>query len=201
MKDGYKPSILDCHTLADCAQVLALLWVEPSGAYPTGNGFSVARFGENSYAEIRRFIVVRSHGKYHSICVYVKSSFIPSCLLTISSPIMSYQGQGAVGRVDMQHHSIAHTTPEAPSPLPNERLVKKPIYIDTRRTGEVLNAESRVNFSKLYTIEHNLKVKEIGIVPPGWMTWVSHYYDSINRVSQSTAAPDDNDQDYYEDPN
>lgn len=53
-------------------QVFALLWTEPSHDDSRNeemdDAFSVVRFGQSAYTEIRRFIVVRSF-VYHSICM------------------------------------------------------------------------------------------------------------------------------------
>jgi hypothetical protein len=41
---------------------------------------------------------------------------------------------------------------------------------------EVLESTSRINFAKHYTVEHNLKVKKIGMIPSDVMAWVNFYY-------------------------
>lgn len=97
---------------------------------------------------------------------------------------MSYGGRGVVGRNDALHHSIAYTSRTPPSPSPNETMNRHPIKVDPRG-GNLLNAMSRINFSKVYTVEHNLKVKNIGSVPEEHMAWVRYYY----RISTNGSDP------------
>lgn len=92
---------------------------------------------------------------------------------------MSYQQRGCVGRADAQDHAIVYTSDSPPEPLIDEDIVKRPIKVEPRN-NENLTPESRVNFSKLYTVEHNLKVKNIGVVPEEWMSWVIHYYNEVH---------------------
>jgi hypothetical protein len=49
-----------------------------------------------------------------------------------------------------------------PELLLGERLFKKPIKVEPLSSRDKLANESRVNYSKLYTVEHNVKVCFIG---------------------------------------
>ncbi len=43
----------------------------------------------------------------------------------------------------------------------------------------LLDPLSRVNFGKMYTVEHNVKVKNIGLVASGSMAKLKRYYEQI----------------------
>jgi hypothetical protein len=95
-------------------------------------------------------------------------------LTVLTSPILTYGKRGTVNRPDAGHHAIAYMTARAPNPLPDEQLNRHSIKI-IPRGGEQLHAASRINFSKIYTVEHNLKVKSIGVVPDEYLAWVKLY--------------------------
>lgn len=84
--------------------------------------------------------------------------------LTPCSPILTYGKQGtAKPGVKAEYHAIIHEGREAPKELDGEpRLLKKPIRVVLDSPREKLRKESRVNYSKLYTVEHNVKVCFIG---------------------------------------
>ena len=89
-------------------------------------------------------------------------------------PITTYRSSGTLQRPDPLHHSVAYTTNNAPELLEGEVLNRYAIKIDAE-DGECLQPESRINFSKIYTIEHNVKVKKIGKVAKEYLVWVLHY--------------------------
>jgi hypothetical protein len=147
-------------------KVFAMLWVEPAGRQPPGSDiFTAVRFGEQAFAEIRRFIVVKAHS-HHSLCV----------------PISTYHGKGVVGRRDARYHSIIYSTEEPPQALEGEHLTKHPIrMIPEGDTLSHLAETSRINYSKTFTVEHNVKVKKIGRLDEGSLAWVRAYWkEAIN---------------------
>ncbi|KAM0175293.1 hypothetical protein ACHAPF_005553 [Botrytis cinerea] len=135
-------------------RVFMMLWTEPAqpkvpaaGGTRNGSHFSTTFLGEQAYSEIR-------------------------------SPIQTYSGQAtlkpnlpAPGR-----HTIIHTTPRAPEEHSYvasngqsvyEHLVLDPIQVDSERSHEpegLLHPLSRLNYSKVYTVEHYVRVLNIGMV-------------------------------------
>jgi hypothetical protein len=99
---------------------------------------------------------------------------------------MTYNKQGVVKRPDAKHHAIAYMGDTKPAAFEGENLVKHAIKIDPRN-GATLHEASRINFSKVYTIEHHIKVKSIGVVPEEYMVWVRYYWDEL--MSSGTTAP------------
>src|SRR5947209_2055456 len=85
-------------------------------------------------------------------------------LLMLHSPILTYGKQGtAKPGVKADYHAIVYTGDKPPKQLDGEpKLFKKPIKVILEVKGEKLRSESRVNYSKIYTVEHNVKVVFIG---------------------------------------
>ncbi|KAJ5499337.1 hypothetical protein N7453_008388, partial [Penicillium expansum] len=75
-------------------------------------------------------------------------------------PITTYSGQGVakVG-IDRSKHAIIHMRGNRPRAVQSEpRMVKEPLEVDPARPDQKLDSMSRVNFGKVYTVEHNVKV-------------------------------------------
>ena len=98
----------------------------------------------------------------------------PALSLTQNRPITTYSKRGAVGRPDAAHHAIAYIGQE-PRQKEGENLNRHAIQIEPRGSA-TLHPASRINFSKVYTIEHNVKVKNIGKVTGRYFTWVLYYW-------------------------
>jgi hypothetical protein len=85
--------------------------------------------------------------------------------------------------LDVAHHSIAYTSVQ-PRPFEGEKIVRHAIKIEAK-AGEELSSASRINFSKIYTVEHKVKVKAIGRVADDYLPWVLRYYMQSNGLSGS----------------
>lgn len=150
-----------------------MLWTEPAGQANPGQTrgsthFSVVTYGENAYSEIRRFIVVNPKGTF-SQCI----------------PIQTYRNQGTLKPgLLVQDHGLVYTggpwTP-APSLLFGEGITKQPIRVEPK-DNEYLRSESRINFGKPYAVEHNVKVKEIGMVAPEHLHLLRAYFEQATRT-------------------
>jgi hypothetical protein len=85
-------------------------------------------------------------------------------------PINTYNGQGVtkpgLSESDRRAHAIAYMTDTRPFCLPEEEryLNKKPIAVEKASADQKLDPMSRLNFKKVYTIEHNVKVMNVGKV-------------------------------------
>ncbi|KAF7901328.1 hypothetical protein EAF00_003549 [Botryotinia globosa] len=149
-------------------RVFMMLWTEPAqpkvpvtGGTRNGSHFSTTFLGQQAYSEIRRFVVlIKGHG--NSVCC----------------PIQTYSGQGTLkpNLPAPERHTIIHTTPQSPGmhsrvasngQLEHENLILDPIQVDSERRYEsegLLNPLSRLNYSKVYTVEHYVRVLNIGMV-------------------------------------
>ncbi|PVH81043.1 hypothetical protein DL98DRAFT_417452 [Cadophora sp. DSE1049] len=145
------------------------LWSEPSGirivpagTSSSGSHFSATYLNGTAYTEIRRFVVI-GEGYGNSIC----------------SPIYTYGGQATLkpNLPDVQQHAIIHTSRQPPpekfsyddtGTLVKENLEKEPIRVINEQADEEgdLGAFSRINYSKIYTVEHYVRVLNIGKVHP-----------------------------------
>ncbi|KAI1256071.1 hypothetical protein MGN70_002232 [Eutypa lata] len=144
-------------------EVLKILWSEPRGAAgaPVAYGAPNGPFSEWEekatdegpfYVGYRRFIVVRTD-EGHSTCI----------------PISTYEGKACKKKgVRASKHGIVYENGRHRKPprlLKNEPVLGyNPVGLDIYAPNEKLAAESRVNYSKLVTIEHNVKVFFIGRV-------------------------------------
>ncbi|CAG8952547.1 hypothetical protein HYFRA_00009652 [Hymenoscyphus fraxineus] len=131
-------------------QVFKVLWSEPMGSTASGQT-EVTNFeetdtsGQSVSTKMRRFIVIRS-GKGHSQCV----------------PILTYGFRGLTKPgVHADEHAIIYT--EYPQVVDGESVIaKNAIRMVPKTPQDKLNYASRINYAKVYTIEHNIPVKFIG---------------------------------------
>lgn len=81
--------------------------------------------------------------------------------------------------VKPEKHGIAYQRGSVPKLLAKEPEPGfRPIEIDMYANGERLSRESRINYSKLVTVEHNVKVMFIGAVARSdWPTVT----DAVNK--------------------
>jgi len=83
-------------------------------------------------------------------------------------PILTYGHQGTTKRgINPDHHAIIYTSKDAPKELKGEApLRKRPIQVIPNTPRDKLSLDSRVNYAKIYTVEHNVKVLFTGRLAP-----------------------------------
>jgi hypothetical protein len=82
-------------------------------------------------------------------------------------PILTYSGQGlAKSGVHEEHHAIIYSSSQGPIYFDGEAELSslKPIQCRMTRSQYDLDPSSRLNFAKVYTVEHDIKVWFIGRV-------------------------------------
>jgi hypothetical protein len=100
----------------------------------------------------------------------LSTTIFTTCTHQSNRPINTYNGQGVtktgLSEDDRQAHSIVYMTDTRPSCLPAEEqdLIKKPIAVEKASPDQQLDPMSRLNFKKIYTVEHNVKVMNVGKV-------------------------------------
>ncbi|OBT61180.1 hypothetical protein VE03_09439 [Pseudogymnoascus sp. 23342-1-I1] len=148
------PHFLQVHcAVAKILRVFKVVWTEPGAGSrshhrETANfDLDLSKHGELAYTSIRWFIIVASYDS-HSTCL----------------PILTYGGQGtAKPGVKPDHHAIIYTTDCPPSKLSGEpELVNTPIRIEVASPRHDFDPASRLNYAKVYTVEHNVKVCFVG---------------------------------------
>ncbi|KAK4106355.1 hypothetical protein N658DRAFT_414743 [Parathielavia hyrcaniae] len=131
------------------------MWSEPRAGSTTSDSVSnpirhgLDASGQPFYQGLRRFIVV-ANDERHSTCV----------------PILTYERQGCNKRGVKPHkHGIAYQAGKTPRMLPGEpKLGFDPVRVCLRDPSEIISKESRINYAKLTTVEHNFTVNFIGTV-------------------------------------
>jgi hypothetical protein len=137
-------------------EVFKIFWSEPLGAGRPKSDVMThqVRFEQNGrsfYQGLRRFIVV-ANDEGHCTCV----------------PILTYEHQACRKRgVKPLKHGIIFQSGKKPRMLEGEpQLGFDPVCVNLYERTERLVKESRVNYAKLTTIEHNFPVFFIGSIDP-----------------------------------
>ncbi|KAH7312915.1 hypothetical protein BKA65DRAFT_148873 [Rhexocercosporidium sp. MPI-PUGE-AT-0058] len=136
-------------------RVFKTLWVEPAGTTSRDTShpaYNTVGYGQFSHAKVRMFVVIRKR-RHSCLCL----------------AIHSYGGQGtAKQNVRSQDHAVVHSfgDPE-PRPLPDEYITIRGFAVKLEEPGETISPMSRLDFGKIYTVEHNLKILRVGRILPG----------------------------------
>ncbi|KAE9986451.1 hypothetical protein EG328_005677 [Venturia inaequalis] len=139
-------------------KVFLILWPELAGdGARDDRTLATIAYGEKAFTKIRWFVVIVEG---HQDC---------SCL-----PIQTYQGQGvAKSKTVKNNHAIIFTGKKAPMPnaaeIPDgsdryELGMRDAIRVKQKNHQEKMEIMSRLNYRKIYTVEHNVKVREFGQV-------------------------------------
>lgn len=123
------------------------------------------KYGQKVHSTIRRFVIVAAD-RGHCQCLLVATSLLSiASELTVSrSPILTYHYQGTKkGGVIPDDHAIVYVGDRPPPNLSGEHtLSKPPIEMIPKNARHKLEPASRINYAKIYTVEHNVKVCFIG---------------------------------------
>ncbi|KFY84290.1 hypothetical protein V500_09423 [Pseudogymnoascus sp. VKM F-4518 (FW-2643)] len=158
-------------------QVWIFLWTEPKG---NGNGrgnrsditwFTDTQYtGEVAYTSIRRFVIWKSHTG-HSLCLK--------------------RGSNKPG-IKPEHHAMIYIESKSRSPKHppkgingEKRLPNAPICVEAMGPGHSLDADSRLNYAKVYTVEHNLRVLFIGKIHKDSRKVFKAAYNKIHKEDDS----------------
>lgn len=145
-----------------------MLWTEPFADGQAGYDsdrerfLSDTKFGGKAFSKIQRFVVVREQ---------------TGCCQCI--PLVTYGGAGATKR-GVNPNDYAAVYPEVVGGRqqlrPGEKMTKKPFPIKVENPNESIDPMSRLNFSRVYTVQHNLKVLKVGRIPDKYHTLLKQYY-------------------------
>ena len=107
-------------------------------------------------------------------------------------PVQTYRRQGAtkVG-VFVVDHAVIYTGGEGDAPPPlleGEGITKQALRV-VADGNEVLDACSRINFGKTYTVEHNVKVLSIGVIAPEHNHLLENYWRMTHDQDGGWPAP------------
>ncbi|KAH8204100.1 hypothetical protein TruAng_001782 [Truncatella angustata] len=147
-------------------------WAEPLGDMGPVTEIQSKDPRDGFYIGPRRWIIIATdHG--NSSCV----------------PILTYERRACTKPgIRPESHGIAHSSTDYPQLISGEQsLGFEPVSI-LMTNNEKLSIESRVNYSKLQTIEHNARVKFIGSVASESLRVVQDAVDECWRRKQMTPS-------------
>lgn len=133
----------------------------------------------------------------------VCSSRLSCCeyILIILRPIITYGGKATLkSGVKPEDHTIIYTS-ERPIKKEGEQLANKPLRMIPDTSREKLDSASRINYAKLYTVEHNVEVHFIGQIAPKHLQQLWDDYlrtHGITGSAPSYAIPQDQTTSYAE---
>jgi len=146
---SYRVRNKDYKTFFKVGRVFSTLWSEGMGHSGAGGAtrnrdtfVTEIVFGERVHSTIRRFVVVR------------QDDLFCTCL-----PIHIHNPGSRKGNLNTGDHGLIYSQgrPEA-----IEGLTKSPIRVELVKSAQPLRDYSLVNYARTYTVETNVKVKDIG---------------------------------------
>jgi hypothetical protein len=131
-------------------RVFMTLWSEPASPNLRDSpNVSSSLIGGRIFSETRHFVVIQKR-QGSSLCC----------------PIHTYRKQGTTKlRVGAEYHAIVYAAGSKPELLPQEQspgMGSFPIVVEDKFV--TIDKTSRLNFGKIYTVEHNIKVRNVGKV-------------------------------------
>ncbi|KAK5156872.1 hypothetical protein LTS14_004389 [Recurvomyces mirabilis] len=176
-------------------RVFLVLWAEPAGESKTlitkreqnDRGMSTGNFGERVYSKVRRFVVIRAGKDYCS-----------------ALPIATYGNKGVAKRsgVKKADHAIIYTGQTPPRPMESEAPQRgeqgmQPVAIRVVPDNPVdkLDPASRLDFGKIHTIQHNIKVRQLGMIHDNSIRALMQQFQrvwALQAAPPPTAGPSSN---------
>ncbi|KAE8447117.1 hypothetical protein EG329_011101 [Mollisiaceae sp. DMI_Dod_QoI] len=143
----------DWKSFFQCGRVFKTLWTDAAGPdynnksendqFMSKQRFKVA-YGQIVYSKIRRFIVVKQNDR--------------SCQCL---PVTTYNGKGyKKGGINLNAHGLIYSAGDAPIEVPD--ITKRPLKVRPAKNGERVNSNSYVNYGRVYCVDTNVKVKDLG---------------------------------------
>lgn len=151
-------------------RVFKSLWIEPAGNMSDQNAPFMTRtaLGETAFTKVRHFVVVR---EMHGCCL---------CL-----PLNTYNGKGTLKEANRpNNHAAVFPLGGEPKVLGGERLSKEPFPINVEEPTEKIDPLSRLNFGRIYTVEHNIKVRKVGRIPDEHLPRLNEYFEETFAFSK-----------------
>jgi hypothetical protein len=153
-------------------RVFKTRWTEPAGSSISEDGSvytGSSEYGEGVFTKVRFFVVIRA---------------MQDCSLCL--PLNTYNRQGTTKNgVQSQYYAVVYAQGSEPLFAPGEMMTKRPISIVVENNLEKLDPMSRLNFGRVYTVEHNLKVSKVGrIAPEDMHALEANFLETIGATNQ-----------------
>jgi hypothetical protein len=102
---------------------------------------------------------------------------------TTCRPINTYSGQGVTKRgfikSDREAHAVIHMSDAQPYQSPDERdIIKKAIKVVAASPEQKLDPMSRLNFSRVHTVNHFVKAMNVGMVHKDSIPFLMGYFQN-----------------------
>jgi hypothetical protein len=155
--------------------------------------------GNNTFSEMLRFVVIRPD-KRHSLCLYINQSlhWLVPCL-TGYRAIHTYSGRATTAaHARTRDHIVIYTGDEPPELVVGESETiwnRRPILLNLDPKGEPLDPASRLNVSKVHTIDHDIQVAKLGKISSRDVERLRQY----SGISTSSSQALDDLEEYDED--
>ncbi|KAK8219841.1 hypothetical protein M8818_000815 [Zalaria obscura] len=151
-------------------RVFKVLWFEPNGSGQDNGTIVTSMYGERAHSKIRWFAVIRE-SRDHCQCL----------------PIQTYGGRGVTKPgLDKEEHAIIYTGDSPPRqlrgelPSGGEDPMRSPIRVVPTSNTMRLDPMSRIHFGRVYTVEKNVKVMDVGTVHPDHLLDLrNHFYHTF----------------------
>ncbi|KAI4945167.1 hypothetical protein J4E91_008144 [Alternaria rosae] len=170
-------------------KVFAMLYTETASdisvQHPNDEAYTVIRFGQTAHTNIRRFVVVEVRRGFVNACASIGRR--GKVLIRISG-IGTYSGRGTLkDGCNPAEHTIVYFSGTDPAScyIPGEYetgMTKEPIEVLPAESSMSIRRESRIRFGKVYPIEMNVKVKDIGRVREDQIGALLSYWSQENRT-------------------
>jgi hypothetical protein len=105
--------------------------------------------------------------------------------------ITTYRGQGpskkGLTREEVENHAVVYASGTKPFTLPTEQgMIKDPIEVMMATPDQKLDKMSRLNFQKIYSVEHNVQAMDVGLVSRRSIPYLLAYWQSaINNLGDT----------------
>ncbi|KAI4953231.1 hypothetical protein J4E86_006772 [Alternaria arbusti] len=163
-------------------KVFAMLYTETASddsvSISNDEAYTVVRFGQSAYTNIRPFVVVD-----------VRRGFVNAC------GIGTYSGRGTLKEgCNPAEHTMVYLSGTDPAScyIPGEYesgMTKEPIEVVPAEPSVSIRKESRIRFGKVYPIEMNVAVKDIGRVREDQISALLSYWQQENHTPPLAYPP------------
>ncbi|KAF4626150.1 hypothetical protein G7Y89_g12011 [Cudoniella acicularis] len=144
-------------------RVFSTLWTDPTSEKTNQSQTFISEviYGEKVHTKIRRFVIIQQRDKCYN------------CL-----PVTTYGGRGyKKSGIELNEHSqiYSHKCPKEV-----QGMKKKPLKVILSKTGDSLEDTSLINYGRIYTVESNVKVLDVGVLDEESQKRLQRYYRQVN---------------------
>jgi hypothetical protein len=153
-------------------RVFSTLWSDAVGGNDVNNDtfVSVIIYGEKVHSKVRRFVIVRE-GERSCTCL----------------PVTSYGGRGyRKANINLKEHGFIYSHKE---PNPVDGLGMQSLKVKLSKHAAPISDPSLVNYGAVYTVQTNVKVKDVGELDSESRTILRYYWRRVFGIDEDTPSP------------